>query len=137
MITGRGGREYFNCCHLITFPFPSTLPNLTSHSVEVNIGIITACLPTLLPLYRILRDKNFTTRQGFTSATSRFKQLFSGQERKPNLSLHEAFWRPQRESVSSIPQNAEWASSTSQTFIRRGKAGDEDVEMQTQIVRSQ
>ncbi|KAF6235475.1 hypothetical protein HO173_006158 [Letharia columbiana] len=112
-----------------------SVDNFLWRDAEVNIGIAAACLPTLLPLYRLLRDKIIATREGSTSTTGRFTHFFSsGRGRKPNASSQEDLWRSRKEYGLPIPPNAEWASSTSQTLVSFGRMGDEDVEMQTPAV---
>lgn len=112
------------------------LSSLTLHSAEVNIGIAAACLPTLLPLYRLLRDRINAARKDSTSTTGQFRQVFFGQGRKANASSLKPILKSRKEDEFSVPPNAEWASSTPLAFTRIGRAGDEDVEMQTPIVKS-
>ena len=114
----------------------SALSSLTFHSAEVNIGIAAACLPTLLPLYRLLRDKINAARKDSTSTTGRFREVFLGQGRKTNVSSLKPILKSRKEDEFPVPSNAEWASTTPRAFIRIGRAGDEDVEMQTPIVKS-
>lgn len=94
-------------------------------------------MPTLLPLYRLFREKIITARQNSTSTTARLADFVFGQGHKTNASSQKPTWMSRKEDKFSVPQNAEWANSTSHTFVRIGKAGDEDVEMQTPIVESQ
>ena len=115
---------------------PGALPTLISYSAEVNIGVAAACLPTLLPLYRLLRDKIVAAREGSTSTTGRFTRFFFGQGRKSNVTSQKALWETRNEHTPTMPQNRGWANSTSQAFIRIGKARDEDMDMQTSAVSS-
>ncbi|KAL9133093.1 MAG: hypothetical protein Q9175_005732 [Cornicularia normoerica] len=123
--------------HLRSLKLPSALSVLIYHSAEVNIGIVAACIPTLLPLYRLFRDKIITAHQSSTSATGRFAHLFFGQGRKTDASSHKALWKSRKKDEFSVPQNAKWANSPPHVFLRTGKVGAEDVEMQTRMVESQ
>ena len=125
----------------LTIPFYSFklaggLFSLTTHSAEVNIGIVAACLPTLLPLYRLIHDKIIAVRKNVTSKTGRFPRLWSGQSHKANISSPKALRGSQKRGKRAIPPNAQWAHSASRTFIRFEKAEDEDIEMQTRFVES-
>ena len=103
--------------------------SLTTHSAEVNIGIIAACLPTLLPLYRLIHDK-------LTSTTGRFyvhhgKFLF-GQRPNADNPLQQATHDPPRtESEIALPQNAQRVNSARGIFTMTGEAEDKDIEMKT------
>ena len=121
--------------HLWSLKLLSARLSLTNHSAEVNIGIVAACLPTLLPLYRLLRDKIIALRNNPTSTTGRFLRFSFGQSHKQTiLSLH-AVREFQRGDEIAIPQNAQRVNST-HAFARIGNAGDEDVEMQTRFLES-
>ncbi|CAF9936397.1 MAG: hypothetical protein ALECFALPRED_006841 [Alectoria fallacina] len=113
-----------------------SVDNFIWRDAEVNIGIAAACLPTLLPLYRLLRDRINAARKDSTSTTGQFRQVFFGQGRKANASSLKPILKSRKEDEFSVPPNAEWASSTPLAFTRIGRAGDEDVEMQTPIVKS-
>ena len=117
-------------------PIPSTsfrlldaLSSLTTHSAEVNIGIIAACLPTLLPLSRLIHDK-------ITSTTGRFYvhhgNFLFGQRPNAENPLQQATHDPPRtESEVALPQNAQRVNSARGIFTMTGEAEDKDIEMQT------
>ena len=109
--------------------------SLTTHSAEVNIGIVAACLPTLIPLYRLLRNKIIAVHQYFMSRRGRFPLSLSGQSREPNRSTQTAAWRSQREVEPAIPRNAQWVNPLPRVFLRSETAREEDVEMQTRLAR--
>lgn len=120
-----------------------SVDNFLWRSFEVNIGIIAACTPTLLPLYRLFRDRATTARQSSTSTAGRFASFFAfgpGRDKTDASSQSKALWRSPRrkeeESLSTIPRNAGWKGSAPRAFVRIGTAGDEDVEMQSRIVPS-
>ena len=111
-----------------SFNLSSALTSLTTHSAEVNIGIIAACLPTLLPLYRLVHDK-------ITSTTGRFyvyngKFLF-GQRPNATNSLQQPTQGNRAEAEGALPQNAQRADSVQRLFSVNGEAEDKDMEMQT------
>ena len=118
--------------HLI---LPSALSVLTSHSAEVNIGIVAACIPTLLPLYRLFRDRIITARQSSMSTIGRFKYFIFGQGPNPDASSRKAIWESGRKVELSTPPNAKWANSSSPGFIIT-KAEVEDVEMQRRAMET-
>ena len=103
---------------------------LTSHSAEVNIGIVAACIPTLLPLYRLFRDRIITARQSSTSTTGLLKYFIFGQGPESDASSRKAVWGLGAKSEFTTPPNAKWANSSSPDFIKIRKAEVEDVEMQ-------
>lgn len=109
------------------------LPSLTFYSAEVNIGIVAACLPTLLPLYRLLRDKIDAARARSGSKTGRFPQCVFGQGGRTDTS-QTALWERRKAATTPIPQNAQWASSPPHAIIRVGKVEDGDLEMQTRFM---
>ena len=51
------------------------IDNFMWRAVEVNLGIACACIPTLLPLYRLLRDKIATLSSKQDSKSSIFSRL--------------------------------------------------------------
>ena len=107
---------------------PSAISSLTIHSAEVNIGIIAACLPTLLPLYCLVRDK-------ITSITGRFYvdngRFLFGQRPNADNPLQRAIQDPPTEGEAALPQNAQRVSSAHRLFTITGEAEDKDIEMQT------
>ena len=111
------------------------LSALTVHSAEVNIGIVAACLPTLLPLYRLLRNKFIAVHEYFKSRRSRSLQSLWGQNLEPNYSTQTAAGRSQREVEMATPHNAQWVNSIPRVFLKNDTARDEDVEMQIQFAR--
>ena len=114
---------------LLSFKLPSTISGLTAHSVEVNIGIIAASLPTLLPLYRLLRDKVIAVRANSTSITGRFQWLGFGQRREAEVASQSAGPETHEDKVMGGTRSSQWANSTIGAFARIGNADGEDVEM--------
>ena len=118
--------------HFTSFKLPSALSSalssLKTHRAEVNIGIIAACLPTLLPLYRLVHDKITSTTGRFYIDNGRF--LF-GQRPNADNSLQQATRGPRTESEAALPQNAQRVDSVHRLFTMSGEAEDKDIEMQT------
>ena len=117
--------------HFSSFKLPTALSSLTIHSAEVNIGIIAACLPTLLPLYRLIHDKITSTTGRFYVHHGRF--LF-GQRPNAENPLQQATQGPPRTgSAAALPQNARRVNSAHELSTMTGEAEDKDVEMQTSL----
>ena len=95
------------------------------HSAEVNIGIIAACLPTLLPLYRLVRDKITSTTGRFYVDNGRF--LF-GQRPNTADSSQQAIQSPGTELEAALPQNAQRVNSAQGLFSITGEAGYTNIE---------
>ena len=98
------------------------------HSAEVNIGIIAASLPTLLPLYRLVHDKITSTTGRFYVDYGRFR---FGQRPNADNPLQQATQSPRADSEPALPPNAQRANSTHQIFSIFSEAEDKDIEMQT------
>ena len=96
------------------------------HSAEVNIGIIAACLPTLLPLYRLVHDKIASTTGRFYVYNGKF--LF-GQRPTADSSFQQATQNPRTEAPAVLPQNAQRVNSAHQMFSIFGEAEDKDIEV--------
>lgn len=113
--------------------------SLTTHSAEVNIGIVAACLPTLIPLYRLVRDKIIAFRKNLPSMTGRFYvnngKLLFGRTRSAKTS-QQSIRDSQREDEIALPQNAQWKYSMPVTPVGVKEVGYDDVEMQTLFGRS-
>ena len=114
--------------HYLSFKLPRALSSLTIHSAEVNIGIIAACLPTLLPLYCLVRDKITSTTGRFYVDNGRF--LF-GQRPNADNPLQQATLGPRTEVEVALPQNAQRVNSAHRLFTTFEEAEDKDVGMQT------
>ena len=116
--------------HPLFQSIPVALSSLTVHSAEVNIGIIAACLPTLLPLYRLVRDKIRSTTGRFHVDDGKF--LF-GQRPNADISSQQApQGPPHADSEATLPQNAQRVYSGHRPFTTFGEAEeDKDTEMQT------
>lgn len=114
--------------HFSPFKLPNVLPKLLMHSAEVNIGIIAACLPTLLPLYRLVRDKITSTTGRFYIDNGRF--LF-GQRPNADVSLQRSTQSPGTESKAALPQNAQRGNSAHGLFSITGEVDDGDIEKRT------
>ena len=112
----------------LSFKVPRALSSLMMHSAEVNIGIIAACLPTLLPLYRLVHDKITSTTGRFYVDNGRF--LF-GQIPDADNSLQQATLGPRTQAEAALPQNAQRVNSAHQLFTMTGEAEDKDIEIQT------
>lgn len=110
--------------------------NYMWRTIEVNIGIVAACMPTLLPLCRLFRNKLIIPRQSSISTTAHLAHFDFGQGHKTSPPSQEALWMSRKDDKFSVPPNAEWATSTPHAFIRMGRVGDEDVEMQTRMWKS-
>lgn len=99
--------------------------------VEVNIGIIAPCIPTLMPLFRLLHDELAAVRHGYTSKKAHLVPHASNQGCGTHSSSQEPISKSRKdEDDIPLPRNAEWVSPISHAFTRAGKAGKEDIEMQ-------
>ena len=105
------------------------LLTLAPYSAEVNIGIAAACIPTLLPLYRRLRDKFIDVRRDPSSITARlFPHPDHQGQVNPTPPLRPP-WRLRKAKNSfSNPHRPEWWHSNRGPFVRI-----EDIEMQPQM----
>lgn len=107
-----------------SFELFSAHSKLTAHSAEVNIGIVAACLPTLIPLCRLVRDKTIAFRNTLVSMTGRFYvnngRLVFGQTRSAEASSQQNIREARREDEVTLPQNAQ-----------RKYSGYDDVELQS------
>lgn len=123
-----------------SFELLSAHSSLTAHSAEVNIGIIAACLPTLMPLYRPVRDKITAFRQSLSSITGRFYvnngRLLFGRSHSSRTSSLQSIREAQRENEVTLPQNAQCRYSMPVTPVGIKEAGYDDVEMQRPSGRS-
>ena len=138
LIISFGERKSLSAHHpsLIFQTFPTTFPRLTTYSAEVNIGIIAACLPTLLPLYRLLRDKIIAARKHLKSRRSRSPQPLCHHSGGRNTSTQQpAAWESQTEVEMGTPHSAQWVRPTPRTFLGGEMARDEDVETQTELAK--
>ena len=120
--TSSGERESIS-----SFKLSSALSNLTMHSAEVNIGIIAASLPTLLPLYRLVHDKIPSTTGRFYIDNGNF--LF-GQRPNADNSLQQATQTPRTEAEAVLPQNSQRVNSAHEIFSIFEEEEDKDIEMQ-------
>jgi len=93
--------------------------NLTPHSAEVNIGIAAACIPTLLPLYRLLRDKYIATHHTF--------KLNIASSHKPSFRLRKA------KNSFSNPHRPEWWHVDPQASIEIERQGQDAIEMKPKL----
>lgn len=122
-----------------SFEFVNAHSSLTAHSAEVNIGIIAACLPTLIPFYRLIRDKITAFRQSLSSITGRFYvnngRLLFGRSHSSRTSSLQSIREAQRENEVTLPQNAQCRYSMPVTPVGVKEVGY-DVEMQTPSGRS-
>ena len=73
------------------------LTDFLPHRAEVNIGIAAACIPTLLPLGRLIRDKLIVPYQSSPSSLGRLTRSLLGQgrtmgdsSRRPSFGLRKA-----------------------------------------------
>lgn len=111
-----------------------------AHSAEVNIGIVAACLPTLIPLYRLVRDKTIAFRDKLPSMTGRFYvnngRLVFGRTHSAKTSSQQSVRESEREDEIIMPQSARWISSMPVTPVGIKEAGYNDVEMQAPFGRS-
>lgn len=126
-------------------PFqPQSLsPTLTPPSAEVNIGIAAACIPTLLPLYRLCRDWLHHSPTNPSSNTT------GGKRNRKDSSSQASTWRPQTsENVAGTPWRypSDTSGGTTSRSGRRyeiskpfhrseGVGDDDDVEMKAGISR--
>lgn len=107
---------------------------LTSNSAEVDIGIVAACIPTLLPLYRLIHDKFSIAGQNSSLNLSRFTKLLFGQTSETSTIARKPLWRHHKRDPSSALQQGERKDSTSHPFTQIEKDGYEDIEMEVGIL---
>ena len=112
-----------------------TFSSLKSTSAEVDIGIIAACVPTLLPLYRLIRDKSSAVYQTSSFGAGRFPKLFLGRSSKTSTTSQKPLWRAHEGEPAFTPRPDEWKDSLSHPFKRIERAGSEDVEMGGGVVK--
>jgi len=89
------------------------IDNFMWRCVEVNLGIGCACIPTLLPLYRLLRDKigSLSTKQG--SKSSIFSRLRRG-------------WGPRTDAASDRRNLAPFSDEKRKSMERKGFVRHQD-----------
>ena len=128
------GRYWISSLRTSPFKMGMEISSLTDGSAEVNIGICTACIPTLLPLYRLLRDRFNGKRPSEHSSQSprAFTRMLMGRRRssKKTSSQGSLFRTHVRNNISG-PLNIETPHTTPSRFGR-----SEDLEMKTMSSQS-
>ncbi len=134
LIVFRGQLRYLDVANVGQALTPYNNFPLTSNSAEVNIGIIAACIPTLLPLYRLIRDKFSIAGQNSSLNLSRFTKLLFGQTSETNTIARKPLSRHHKRDPSSALEQGERKDSTSHPFTQIGRDGYEDIEMEVGIL---
>ena len=106
-------------------------------SAEVNIGILAACVPTLLPLYRLIRDKIINVRRNSLSGPGRFTRFFTGRTSSKSVPVStDPLWKSRSAKVPPYPadQTSPWDHRFvfhPYTKFQRLEVGD--IEMQSGV----
>ena len=90
-------------------------------------------MPTLLPLFRLVRDQYTSARQSSALKPSGFTRYIFGQSNKTSATSQKPLWESRKPDAVSNPQKSEWGHSATHQF-NKIENSDGDLEMQIRIL---